>query len=182
MQSGKEMLRKRLMDIVRDWQRKDRSLPSHNELVTIGKELQGWKAQANISGLWGADRPEMITATIDDGMGQGLRIINLYAEVAGLSVVPLGLLLPAETIIEACRENHPAILGLTVLQFDSEETLTEICCKIPEDVKVVAGGPVFTADPEFARRCGVHVVAKNVAYFLDYLITIFYSGGSESAF
>ena len=168
---GEKMLRERLMDLVKDWQRKDRSLPSHNELIAIGEELRQWKEREGIPGLWGDDRPEMLTATIDDGMGQGLKIINLYAEVAGLSVVPLGLLLSAETIIDACSQRHPSILGLTVLQFDSEDTLTEICRGLPRGVKVVAGGPVFTADPEFAQRTGVHVVAKNVAYFLEYLIT-----------
>lgn len=159
------------MDFAGDWQRKDRSLPSHNELIAIGEDLRDWKEKENIPGLWGKNRPEMITATIDDGMGQGLKIISLYADVAGLAVIPLGLLLSAETIIDACNARHPAILGLTVLQFDSEETLTEISRGIPKDVKIVAGGPVFTADTEFAGRTGVHVVAKNVAYFLEYLIT-----------
>jgi hypothetical protein len=62
------------------------------------------------------------------------------------------------------------MLGLTVLQFDSEEMLIEIRRGISPDIKIIAGGPVFAADSDFAERVGVDFVAKNVAAYLGYLL------------
>jgi methanogenic corrinoid protein MtbC1 len=103
-------------------------------------------------------------------LDKGLRIINLYSEVAGLRVIPIGLLQPPEKIIDTCNKHLPYILGLTVLQFDSEEMLTKISIEISPKIKIVAGGPVFTADSELAKRTGVHFAARNVASFLEYLL------------
>jgi hypothetical protein len=36
--------------------------------------------------------------------------------------------------------------------------------------KIIAGGPVFTADRGFARRTGIHFAAKNVAYFIRFMV------------
>jgi len=41
---------------------------------------------------------------------------------------------------------------------------------LPSKTNIIAGGPVFTADPGFARRTGIHFVAKNVAYFIRFLL------------
>jgi methanogenic corrinoid protein MtbC1 len=169
MKDGKRVLRARLFDLVNDWTRMDRTFPSHNELESIGRALLEWKMEENIQGLWDVP-PLIISATIDDGLGQGLRIINLYSEVAGLSVMPIGLLQPVEKIIGACSKNRPDMLGLTVLQFDSEEMLIEIRRGISPDIKIIAGGPVFAADSDFAERVGVDFVAKNVAAYLGYLL------------
>ncbi|MFH2064000.1 MAG: cobalamin B12-binding domain-containing protein [Pseudomonadota bacterium] len=166
MKDGKRALRARLLDFVTDW---GRTFPSHNELESIGRALLEWKMAENIQGLWD-DPPLIISTTIDDGLGQGLRIINLYSEVAGLSVMPIGLLQPVEKIIGACSKYRPDMLGLTVLQFDSEEMLIEIKRGISPDIKIIAGGPVFTADSDLAERVGVHFVAKNVAAYLRYLL------------
>ncbi len=121
--------------------------------------------------MW-LNAPLMVTATIDDAMGHGLDLIHQYSNLAGLRVHPLGLLQSAETIIAACREMEPALLGLTVLQFDSEDDLVLIARSIPETTRIVAGGPVFKADPELAQRAGVHRVAVDAADFLSFLLTL----------
>lgn len=121
------------------------------------------------SGLW--DKPPlMITATLDDGLGQGLEIIRMFSETAGIEIIDLGLLVTPERIIAECKENNPDLLGLTVLQFDSEEDILMIRRNLPSKTKIIAGGPVFTADPGFARRTGIHFTAKNVAYFIRFLL------------
>ena len=112
----------------------------------------------------------MITATLDDGLGHGLEVIRMFSEVAGLDILDLGLLVMPEKIITACRTNKPDLLGLTVLQFDSEEDILMISRNLPSKTKIIAGGPVFTADHGFARRTGIHFTAKNVAYFIDFLL------------
>ena len=112
----------------------------------------------------------MITATLDDGLGQGLGVIRMFSETAGLEIIDLGLLVAPEKIIAACKKNNPDLLGLTVLQFDSEEDILMISKNLPSKTKIIAGGPVFTADPEFARRTGIHFTAKNVAHFIRFLL------------
>ena len=121
------------------------------------------------SGLWD-NPPLMITATLDDGLGQGLEVIRMFSETAGLEIIDLGLLVTPEKIITACKKNNPDLLGLTVLQFDSEEDILMISKNLPSKTKIISGGPVFTADPEFARRTGIHFAAKNVAYFIRFLL------------
>ena len=123
------------------------------------------------SGLW-ENPPLIITATLDDGLGQGLEIIRMFSETAGLEIIDLGLLVTPEKIIAACKKNNPDLLGLTVLQFDSEEDILMISKNLPSKTKIIAGGPVFTADPGFARRAGVHFTAKNVAYFIRFLLRL----------
>jgi len=112
----------------------------------------------------------MITATLDDGLGQGLEIIRMFSEAAGLEIIELGLLVTPEKIITACKKNKPDLLGLTVLQFDSEEDILMLSRNLTPKTKIIAGGPVFTADREFARRAGIHFVARNVAYFIRFLL------------
>jgi methanogenic corrinoid protein MtbC1 len=112
----------------------------------------------------------MITATLDDGLGQGLEIIRLFSETAGIEIIDLGLLVTPEKIIAECKKNNPDLLGLTVLQFDSEEDILMISRNLPSKTKIIAGGPVFTADSEFARRTGIHFTAKNVTYFIRFLL------------
>ena len=121
------------------------------------------------SGLWDIP-PLMITATLDDGLGHGMEVIRMFSETAGLEIIDLGLLVTPEKIITACEKFKPDLLGLTVLQFDSEEHILMISKNLPPKTKIIAGGPVFMADSEFARRTGVHFTAKNVAYFIRFLL------------
>ncbi|MBI5897150.1 MAG: hypothetical protein HZB24_14495 [Desulfobacterales bacterium] len=87
-----------------------------------------------------------------------------------MQVIPLGLVRPADAIVAACLAHHPEYLGLTVLQLDSEEDLARVGHRLPAGTCLIAGGPAFRYDPEMALRCGVHYVAANVAYFIDFLL------------
>ncbi len=113
--------------------------------------------------------PKIALATIDDGWGHGLEVIEAAAQAVGAHAVRLGLLCPPEEILEACRRNPPDILGLTVLRADAEPLVAAIVQGLPQRVTVVAGGPVFQWDPDFARRTGVHKVLEDVASFLQWL-------------
>lgn len=162
-----QLLRTRLHELVARLQ--DKGRPARTELLAAAEEILQWKTENQVAGLW-ADPPLMVTATLDDAMGHGLDLIHQYAELAGLKVQALGLLQSAETVAAACREMHPALLGLTMLQFDSEEDLIQIARNIPETTRIVAGGPVFKADPDLAQRAGIHRVAVDAADFLNFLL------------
>lgn len=146
-------------------------LPSRAVLDAAAEELLSLRLECRSPGLWDVP-PLMITATIDDGLGQGLTIIHRFAEAVGMKIRSLGLLQSPEHIISVCRKEKPDFVGLTVLQFDSEEALTTIAAGMPRNSRLICGGPVFNADPEFAERCGVHFVARHVGVFLDTLLTL----------
>lgn len=157
----------KIIDTIRKWQKNPR--PSREAFLNIASELIKWKQDAGIKGLW-EDPPLMLTATIDDGWGHGLEIIQLYAEAAGINTVALGLLKSTDTIISECRKQCPHILGMTILQFDSEDSMAYIRKNIPSKTRIVAGGPLFRSDPELGRRMGIDFVAKDAIAFMEYLL------------
>jgi methylmalonyl-CoA mutase cobalamin-binding subunit len=160
-------LREQLHRLSQEWMAQ--GLPSRQVLDHTAAGLRDWKQCHAVTGIW-PQRPLMATATIDDGIGQGIEIISRYAEVAGLRIQPLGLMQTPESIVAHCRRYHPAILGLTILQLDSDEALARIGHQLPSDTALIAGGPVFKFDPQMARRCGVTYAAPNLACFINFLL------------
>ena len=143
--------------------------PSRSGFEQAADELKTWREERGIPGLWKIP-PVMVTATLDDAMGFGLQLIHRVSEAAGLKVHPLGLLQKSEAIIAGCQKHQPLILGMTVLQFDSEEELGTVGHNLPEGTRLVVGGPIFKSDPEIARRTAVDFVAEDAAAFLGYLL------------
>jgi methylmalonyl-CoA mutase cobalamin-binding subunit len=160
-------LKEKIEQLLQAWQAN--GIPTRQGFAAEAQALARWRDTRGIAGLWPFP-PVMVTATIDDGWGQGLELIHRFADAVGLHVVSLGLLQPPETVIEACHRYRPDLLGLTVVQLDAEEDLAEIAKNLPERTKIVAGGPAFKADPDFARRTGVSFVAAHAAAFLGYLL------------
>jgi len=140
-------------------------LPSREGLDEAAQTLVQLRQKSSLPGIWHSP-PTLATATLDDGLGQGLAVIEAFATAIGMRIIHLGLMQTAEKIIEDCHRHKPDFLGLTVLQFDTEEDLLFVAEKLPRQTQIVAGGPVFTGDPDFAERTGTHYAAKNVADFL----------------
>jgi methylmalonyl-CoA mutase cobalamin-binding subunit len=153
-------------------------LPSREGYLQVAETLLAWRCREGCSGLWPRP-PLMVTATLDDAMGHGLAVIEAVAEAAGLRVISLGLLQTVTAVAEVCRRHQPDLLGLTVLQLDTETELTELCQALEPTIRVVAGGPVFTADPELARRAGLSAAIRNAAAFLDYLLSFTPTSGED---
>jgi methylmalonyl-CoA mutase cobalamin-binding subunit len=166
---NRKQLRVTLEELAEKWQ--SHGLPSRSALEKAAGDLRDRKAKTGCTGLWD-NPPLMMTATLDDGLGHGLEVIRLFSDVAGLEIIELGLLVTPEKIIAECNKRKPDLLGLTVLQFDSEEDILTVSRNLPSKTKIIAGGPVFTADQGFARRTGIHFAAKNVAYFIRFLLQL----------
>jgi methylmalonyl-CoA mutase cobalamin-binding subunit len=145
-------------------------LPSRQCLLEKAAELERLRHALNIHGIWYRS-PSMITATLDDGIGQGLEIIEQFAEAIGMRLIRLGLLQTPVTILHACQRHQPDFLGMTVLQFDTEADLHRIAKQVPQRTRIVAGGPVFSADRGFQERTGTDYAASNVADFLRFMLT-----------
>jgi methylmalonyl-CoA mutase cobalamin-binding subunit len=144
-------------------------LPSRQGLYETAEALTQLRVKLNVQGIW-RQPPSMVTATLDDGLGQGLAVIEKYAEAIGMRLISLGLMQSPAVIIDACRRYQPDFLGLTVLQFDSEAELRVICQELPSKTRIVAGGPVYAGGSDFAKRTGTHYAAKNVADFLRIML------------
>ena len=141
---------------------------SRADIFRAGEILLDRKNASSIKGLWPSP-PLMITATLDDAIGQGLTIIHLFSRLAGVDVKPLGLLQPPEKIIDACRQSLPDMLGMTILQFYSEETLCAMVHNLPPRTRVVVGGPIFrTLSPQELEQKG-YLVLNDIRQFMDFL-------------
>ncbi|MCG6909054.1 MAG: cobalamin B12-binding domain-containing protein [Deltaproteobacteria bacterium] len=147
---------------------KDRSW-SRAEIFRAGEMLLRWRESASRRGLWDAP-PVMMTTTLDDAIGQGLQIIHLFGNLAGLDVRPLGLMQSPEAIIAACRQARPEMLGLTVLQFHSEEILCEIADQLRPATRVIAGGPIFKSMAPQALEGKGYLVLNHIRHFIDFLL------------
>jgi methylmalonyl-CoA mutase cobalamin-binding subunit len=144
-------------------------LPSWSEAYQSGQELLAWKKAEHVDGLW-AVPPCLVTATLDDGIGQGLKMIHLFSELAGVAVKPLGLMQSPERVISACRELKPDLLGMTLLQLDSKEDLYDIIHQIPATIEVIVGGPIFKTMPGAQLHRERYCVLNDVAAYLGYLL------------
>ena len=112
----------------------------------------------------------MITATLEDGVGQGLKMIHLFSRIAGIEITPLGLMQTEGAIINACIKQQPDFLGMTILQFDSEEVLCRIIEHIPKKIQVVVGGPIFNMMDKEDLSKKSYVVLNTVSSYLDFLL------------
>ena len=113
----------------------------------------------------------MMTTTLDDAIGQGLQIIHLFSRLAGIDVKPLGLMQPPDNIIKACRQSKPDILGLTILQFHSEEILCDLVINLPSRTRVIVGGPIFKAMEPQELKQKEYLVLNDIRHFIDFLLT-----------
>ena len=161
-------LKHRLAQLSGQWQ--EVGLPARYEIEEAARDVLCWKTQSGIKSIW-THPPRMLTATLDDAVGQGLRLIHLVAEMAGLRVIPLGILQQPEAILRECHRYKPELLGLTVLRFTAADDLEYIGHNLPSRTKLIVGGTsIFQADPELAERTGVYFLAKDAAAFLRFLI------------
>jgi methylmalonyl-CoA mutase cobalamin-binding subunit len=161
-------VREAVIEMLRNWEQKDRP-PTRDAYLAGARRLEALRSQAAGGGLWSRP-PRMLTATLDDGWGHGLEVIEALATAVGVAVQRLGLLQTAAAIVDACRAQQPDLLGLTVLQFDSDDDLSRITQALPPATTLVAGGAAFRYDPDFAVRTGTPVVARNGAAFLQFLL------------
>ncbi len=168
MNNSSTLLRKKLSDLLEQWQ--VGGFPSRYEIESTALELLEWKQTTGISGLWNQP-PSMITATLDDALGKGIEIIQMFAELAGIKVIPLGILQSPDTIVNQCNNHCPSFLGLTVLRSDAYEDLEYIGHNIPPNtLLIVGGGPFLQSDPELAIRAKIHFIAHDVAAFLQFVL------------
>ncbi len=159
-------MRKKIERLLAQWEGRT---PTRQAYLETAGQLTACRQQTGHKALW--PRPiRMLTATVDDGWGHGLEIIQALAEAVGVRVAPLGLLQAPEAIVAACQRKRPDLLGLTILQFDSDDAVRHIVAHLPAATTLVAGGAAYQYDPDFAARTRTPFVARHGAAFLRFLL------------
>lgn len=159
-------MRIKIERLLAQWEGRD---PTRQDYLEAAGRLTGCRPHSGHNALW--PRPiRMLTATVDDGWGHGLEIIQALAAAVGVRVAALGVLQAPETIVAACRQQCPDLLGLTVLQFDSDDAVRHIVARLPAATTLVAGGAAYRYDSDFAARTRTPFVARDGAAFLRFLL------------
>jgi methylmalonyl-CoA mutase cobalamin-binding subunit len=160
-------MRDAVVRMIRDWSRQRK--PTREDYLKGAQTLETARLASGTGGLWPTP-PLMLTATLDDGWGHGLDVIEALAQAVGVRVRRLGLLQTPADVAAACRKRQPNLLGLTVLQFDTDDALKRITADLPPSTTLVAGGAAYRYDPDFAGRTGTHAVAQDGMGFLKFLL------------
>jgi 5-methyltetrahydrofolate--homocysteine methyltransferase len=96
----------------------------------------------------------------------GKNLVIMMLEGAGFQVIDLGIDVPAETIVDAIRENNPNMLGLSALLTTTmpmiKTTIDEVKASgLRDQLKIVVGGaPV---DQDFADEVGADGYAPDAS-------------------
>lgn len=150
----------------------ERQAPTREGYLAAAEQLAACGRPPGCRPLWSRS-PRMLTATLDDGWGHGLEVIRALAEAAGIHVKTLGVLQKPEAVVAACRREIPDLLGLTVLQFDSDDAVRHIVDHLPPTTTLVAGGAAYQYDSDFAERTRTPFVARNGGAFLRFLLNYY---------
>jgi len=117
-----------------------------------------------MKGEAGGELGTAIIATVKGDLHDiGKNIFATLMTTAGFRVIDLGVDVPAERIVEAVKENHASILGLSALLTTNLEQFPIIVKQLidaglRDRVKVIVGGATITE--EFAKNSGVDGYAK----------------------
>lgn len=117
-----------------------------------------------MEGEAGGELGTAVVATVEGDLHDiGKNIFVMLMTTAGFKVIDLGVDVPAERIVEAVRDSHADILGLSALLTTNLEQFPIVVDRLEreglrEDVKVIVGGATVTE--EFARESGVDAYAK----------------------
>ncbi|MDI6797514.1 MAG: hypothetical protein QMD09_11235, partial [Desulfatibacillaceae bacterium] len=162
-----KLLREQIEAVLQELE--NRASISSSQWMEAARSLLEWKRANPAARLWGRP-PVMLTATLDDGIGQGIAVIEAWANALGLVVRRIGLMVAPEDILAACIEQKPRLLGLTVLRNDMEDALIQVASGLPSNTLLVSGGPAFAANPDLADAAKVDCAAKNAGAFVRFVL------------
>jgi corrinoid protein of di/trimethylamine methyltransferase len=102
-------------------------------------------------------RKFVIAAVEGDNHDIGKNIVGTLLSARGFEVIDLGTDVPARKIVDAVKEHHPVILGLSALLTVTMPKMGEViqalkAAGLRDQIKVIIGGTSVT--PGFARKIG----------------------------
>jgi corrinoid protein of di/trimethylamine methyltransferase len=137
-----------------------------SELVVAGEVMKdGIKViEPYITGESEAAAKAIVATVEGDYHDIGKNIVVTLLTVQGFDVVDLGMDVSASKIVEAVREQHPEVLGLSALLSTTMLRMGDVIVALRtaglrDDVKVIVGGTPVT--PAFADSIGADHYAPN---------------------
>ncbi len=104
----------------------------------------------------------------------GKNIVKVLLENYGYDVIDLGKDVPPETVVEAVKESHAPLVGLSALMTTTvesmEETIRQLRKEVPE-CRVMVGGAVLTQ--EYADMIGADFYGKDAMQSVYYAERLF---------
>lgn len=117
------------------------------------------------SGQQQKEMPTVVIATVAGDIHDiGKNLVAMMLKNYGFQVIDLGKDVPKETIIEAAKEHHAAIIALSALMTTTMQEMKHVIDYAKEqhvDAKVMIGGAVITQ--EYADEIGADAYSKDAA-------------------
>lgn len=117
------------------------------------------------SGKEQKEMPVVVIATVAGDIHDiGKNLVAMMLKNYGFQVIDLGKDVPRETIIEAAREHHAAIIALSALMTTTMQEMKRVIDYAKEqkiDAKIMIGGAVITQ--EYADEIGADAYSKDAA-------------------
>ncbi len=116
------------------------------------------------------ERPSPGTVILGSAEGDyhslGRKIVATFLKVAGFKVIDLGMTVPAYKFVDAAIENNSRIICVSALLLHTAERIKDIRDLLHErglqdQIKIIAGGAVFTIDHELYKTVGADATANN---------------------
>lgn len=111
------------------------------------------------------DMPTVVIATVEGDIHDiGKNLVALMLKNYGFHVIDLGKDVPKETIIQAAKENHAQIIGLSALMTTTMQQMRHVVTYAKEQgvtAKIMIGGAVITQD--YADEIGADGYSKDAA-------------------
>jgi (2R)-ethylmalonyl-CoA mutase len=106
-----------------------------------------------------------------DGHSNGAEQIAIRARDVGMAVIYNGIRFSPDEIVKAAKEQHPHVVGLSILSGSHVPLAAEVVNKLKSagmaDVKVVAGGIIPPEDEAVLKKSGVSAVFSPKDYDLN---------------
>lgn len=139
------------------------------------EEIKSYMAAA---GTKSAGRGTFVIATVEGDIHDiGKNIVKLLLENYGFDVVDLGRDVPPQRIVEAVRERHAPLCGLSALMTTTVPAMEETIRRLRDAApwcRIVVGGAVLT--PEYAERIGADKYARDAMETVRYAESVMGEG------
>lgn len=102
----------------------------------------------------------------DDFHPLGRRLVQIFAQSAGWSIIDLGNDVPAEKFIEKALENSAGIVAVSAMMFTTAKNIARIRTGLEKQslsgkIQLAVGGAVFKLRPELVSELGADGTAGN---------------------
>ena len=121
------------------------------------------------------NKGKIVLATVKGDIHDiGKNIVKVLLENYGYQVIDLGKDVPYEAVVNAVKEHHVKLVGLSALMTTTLVSMEKTIALLREEgltCKVMVGGAVLT--PEYAKQIGADYYSKDAKMSVDIAREVF---------